>query len=104
MDLPFPDPENEGGSTITAEDQLSQALEAVREKGAGKWQGAPFLAMVRSSVVRDDCTTCTGNMGAWEGWSQRRWFWAPIALFFGLVGHNSMKSGHPVSGNGHFSP
>ena len=59
--MPFGGPEMTLFSNDTRRDILKDGLGAVREIGAGKGQGPPFPAMVRSSVVRDECAAYTGN-------------------------------------------
>ena len=70
-------------SNDAGRDISKDGLGAVREIGAGKWQGVPFLVMVRSFVVSDDRVPVPGTGGAREGWSHQRRFWAPITRFSG---------------------
>jgi len=98
----FSCPEMTTFSNDTGRDISKDGLGAVREIGAGKWQGAPFPVIVRSSVVSDDRVPAPGPGGAWEGWSHRRRFWTPITPFLGPSDNISMKRDYPISGNGHF--
>jgi len=60
--LPFPYPENEGGSTITAVFFPKHRMVVVREKGAGKraWQPAREWGVCDASVKRSLAGTVLG--------------------------------------------
>jgi len=78
----FPCPEMTTFSNDTGRDILPDGLEAVRERGAGKWQGTPFPVIIRSPIVSADWSSCTGNIGSMGGAESTEAISASVSLVF----------------------